>query len=127
MRSSRAPSPIPTCARRRSATSAPPAETISWGSSTVEADVDLKVEAIRALGAAGGHAGTTLQEIYRGTADERVKHAVIDALFVDEDARTMIVLARGEKDRELRRSMLQKLSMMDSPDALEFLSKQLDN
>jgi len=55
------------------------------------------------------------------------KRAVIDALFVDGDARTMIVLARGEKDRELRRAMLQKLSMMDSPDAVEFLNQQLEN
>ena len=36
-------------------------------------------------------------------------------------------MARGEKDPELRREAVQKLALMDSEEAMEFLLEQLED
>ena len=92
-----------------------------------EPDPGLRMQAVRNLGVVGGEKATAaLKEIYRSSADIEVKRAVLDSFFVSDDVKALLEVAKGEKNRELRREALQKLSQMDSPEALDFLSKQLD-
>jgi HEAT repeat protein len=92
-----------------------------------ETDPDLRQQAVRNIGLVGGDkASAALREIYRSSNDAAVKNAVLEAFFVGDDAKSLVEVAKGEKDRELRRAALQKLSQMDSPEALDFLGKQLD-
>ncbi|MEO8502647.1 MAG: HEAT repeat domain-containing protein [Acidobacteriota bacterium] len=92
-----------------------------------EPDPELRMQAVRNLGVVGGEKATAaLKEIYRSSTDVEVKRAVLDSFFVSDDVKALLEVAKGEKNRDLRREALQKLSQMDSPEALDFLSKQLD-
>ena len=78
-------------------------------------DPELRRAAINALGVAGTEkAGEVLLEIYRGSADQGTRLEVIDALFVQDDAKALIGLFRAEKDARLKRAIVEKLSIMDS-------------
>jgi hypothetical protein len=66
-----------------------------------------------------------LQAIYR-TADRETRRAVLDAFLIQDDALGLVAVARAETDRELKREALERLAMMDSDEAREFLLESLD-
>lgn len=91
-----------------------------------ETDRELRRKAIESLGVSGsGRAGEVLKEIYKRETDVDMKEAVLNAFFVQDNAKALIEVAKEEKDPQLRRAALQKLSIMSSPEALDFLLKQL--
>jgi outer membrane protein assembly factor BamD (BamD/ComL family) len=93
-----------------------------------ERDPELLRHAVQNLGLVGGaKSHAALKDIYRGSNDVKVKTAVLEAFFIGDDPKDLIEVAKGESNRELRREALKRLSQMDSPEALDFLSKQLDN
>ena len=49
--------------------------------------------------------------------------AVIEGLFIQDNAKALIELFRAEKDPALKRQIVQKLGLMDSDEAMEFLEK----
>lgn len=69
--------------------------------------------------------GETLRSLY-STGDEPARRAVIEALFIQSNAKALIDLARAEKNPALRREIVQYLSLMDSQEARDFLSKAFD-
>ena len=82
---------------------------------------DLQMRAIRYLGAMNGN-GQLLSGIYRGTNDLAAKRAVIDSLFRDrQGAKALADLARTEKDPNLKKLIVSRLSNMSSPDATDYL------
>jgi hypothetical protein len=89
-----------------------------------EKDPKLRAEAIRKLGLMGG-TGQTLLNFYAG-GDENVKEAVLDALFVQGNAKALIGLARKETDRKMKKEILQKLSVMGSDDAVAYMLEILE-
>jgi HEAT repeat protein len=92
-----------------------------------ERDPEVQRRAIQGLGVAGGEeAQDTLAALYRATSDREVKSAVIEALFVNGGAQALIDIFRQEKDRELKREALQKLSMMDDDEASSLLMEILE-
>lgn len=92
-----------------------------------ERDAGLRGKAIQSLGVIHSEeARKALRSLYDANADVQVRAAVIEALFVQNNAKTLIELYRGEKDRALRRKILEWLSHMDNPDAEAFLLKSLD-
>jgi hypothetical protein len=90
--------------------------------------VELRKAALQRLGAVGGKdTASTLVQIYRTESNAEMKGAALDGLFVDDDAKDLIALARAETDPQMRKRIVEKLAVMDSKEAkdymLEILSK----
>lgn len=87
----------------------------------------LKHKAIEALGVAGGaQAREALLALYNSDPDRALREQVIEALFVADEARALIDLARKESDPALRREIVEKLANMDSREATEYMLEILN-
>ena len=92
-----------------------------------ETDVPLRAAAVRTLGLIGRErTGPTLVSIYRSDAGAAVRRAALDGLFVQNNARALVELARQEKDPKWKREIVQKLSVMNSKEAADYLSSLLE-
>jgi hypothetical protein len=88
--------------------------------------LDLKVTAIRNLGLlGGGRSGDLLLSLYNTDGRYEVRTAVVDALFIQGNAKTLVNLARNEKNAETKHEIIQKLSVMRSKDATDYLMEFL--
>ena len=84
----------------------------------------VRAQAIRGLGLTEGEkSAEALRSIYSSSSDASIRKAVLEALFIQQNARALIDLYRSEKDREVRREIVRYLSMMDSEEATQFMSK----
>jgi hypothetical protein len=92
---------------------------------TNEKDMELRADAIRKLGLMGHKSAPALLNFY-ATGNAEVKEAVIDGLFVMGNAKALIELARKETSRELKREILQKLSVMNNDDAVAYMLQILE-
>jgi HEAT repeat protein len=89
-----------------------------------EKDPGLRRKAISGLGINDSpQAAAALKSIYAANADAGTRHAVIEGLFIQDNAKALIELFRTEKDPALKREIVQKLGLMDSDEAMEFLAK----
>lgn len=89
-----------------------------------EKDPGLRRKAISGLGINDSpQAAAALKSLYTSNADADTRRAVIEGLFVQDNAKALIELFHAEKDRALRREIVQKLGNMDSDEATEFLAK----
>jgi HEAT repeat protein len=93
-----------------------------------EKDPELRGAAVRNLGLMGGaQTAEALLGLYGTEKDPSVRRSVVNALFLQGNATALVALARKESDVEMKKSIVQKLSMMDSKAAtdymLEILSK----
>ena len=88
-----------------------------------EPNVDLRKEAIRNLGVTGGQ--SELQSMYAKETDRGVKEEILNAYFIGGDAKGLIAAARTEKDPELKKKAVEKLSLMGSKEANEYLMELL--
>ena len=89
-----------------------------------EKDPALRRKAISGLGINDSPQATAaLKSLYTANADAGVRLAVIEGLFVQDNAKALIELFRSEKDPALKRKIVQRLGNMDSDEATEFLSK----
>jgi len=84
-----------------------------------ESNPELRKEAIRNLGVTGGQA--ELQPLYAKETDRGVKEEILNAYFIGGDAKGLIAVARAEKDPELKKKAVEKLSLMGSKEANEYL------
>jgi len=92
-----------------------------------ETDPKLKRQAIRIIGISGGrNAGPTLVDIYQKSNDPEIKNAALEGLFVSDNAKSLVTLARAEKDSAMRKRIVEKLSVMDNKDANDYLIEILD-
>jgi tetratricopeptide (TPR) repeat protein len=91
-----------------------------------EKDPELRKTAIRNLGLMK-RSGTTeaLTGIYASDAALDVKKAVVNALFLQNNATGLVALARAEKNAELKKDIVSKLSNMKSKEATEYLMELL--
>jgi HEAT repeat protein len=93
---------------------------------TTEKNLDLKVAAIRNLGLIGEkRTGQFLVQMYQTDTRREIREAVINGLFVQNNARALVELARNEKDRDLKHEIVQKLSVMGNKDAMDYLMEFL--
>lgn len=91
-----------------------------------EKDMELRREAVRNLGLVGGdNAGSALQSIYSKEADRGVREEALNALFIQGNAKALVAIARNEKDPELKKVAVQKLSLMHSKDATDYMMELL--
>jgi HEAT repeat protein len=89
-----------------------------------EKDPALRRKAISGLGINDSpKAAAALKSIYTSNADTGVRRAVIEGLFIQDNAKALIELFRAETNPALKREIMQKLSLMDSDEAMKFLEK----
>ena len=89
-----------------------------------EPNPELRKEAVRNLGITGGQA--ELQALYAKESDRGVKEEILNAYFIGGDAKGLIAAAKTEKDPELKKKAVQKLSLMGSKEANEYLMELLE-
>lgn len=91
-----------------------------------EKDPDLRRTAIRNLGLVhSDDSAKALQTIYSKETDRGLKEEVLNAYFLQGNASAIVAVARNEKDPELKRVAVQKLSLMHSKEATDYLMEIL--
>jgi hypothetical protein len=101
----------------------PKAREIMLAAARNPADRELQMNAIHQLGLM--RAGDDLVKLYTPDASPEIKRAVAQGLFIGGNATRLVELARAEKDPAMKRSLVQKLSMMKSPAATDYLLELL--
>src|SRR4029079_7699020 len=87
-----------------------------------EKDPELRSSAVKNLGLMGGpKTGEALVEIYGTEKDPGVRKGVVNALFLQSNAAALVALARKENDVEMRKAIVQKLSLMQSKVASDYM------
>jgi HEAT repeat protein len=91
-----------------------------------EKDPELRRAAVRNLGLIrSDDSGKALQSIYAKDADRGVREEVLNAFFIQGNATALVTIARNEKDAELKRTAVQKLSVMHSKEGTDYLMELL--
>jgi hypothetical protein len=91
-----------------------------------EKDPELRRSAIRNLGLIhSDDSGKALQEIYSKETDHEVKAEVLNAYFLQGNAKALVAIARSEKDPELKKAAVSKLSLMHSKEGTDYLMELL--
>jgi hypothetical protein len=91
-----------------------------------EKDPELRRAAVRNLGLIhSDDSGKALQSIYAKDADRGVREEVLNAFFIQGNASALVAIARNEKDPELKKAAVQKLSLMRSKEATDYLMELL--
>lgn len=89
-------------------------------------DPELRRTAIRNLGLIhSDESSKALQSIYSKETDRSVKEEVLNSYFLQNNAGAIVAIARGEKDPELKRVAVSKLSIMHSKEATDYLMEIL--
>jgi len=91
-----------------------------------EKEPELRKAAIRNLGLmkrAG--TGEALTAIYASDTTPDVRKAVVNALFLQNNAAALVTLARAEKNPEVKKEIVSKLSIMKSKEAMDYLMELL--
>jgi HEAT repeat protein len=91
-----------------------------------EKDPELRKTAIRNLGLMK-RTGTSeaLVSIYGSDSALDVRKAVVNALFLQNNGKALVDLARAEKNPEMKKEIVSKLSIMKSKDATDYLMELL--
>lgn len=91
-----------------------------------EPDPELRRTAVRNLGLMGAEkTGQALTTIYSSDKDPAVRQAAVEALFIQENAEALVALARKESDPEMKRHIVERLSLMHSKVATDYLMELL--
>ena len=92
-----------------------------------EQNPELRRTAVRNLGLMGGKdTGAALADIYSTDKDPAIRQAVIQALFIQNNAESLVALARKEQDPAMKKDIVQKLSLMNSKVATDYLLELLN-
>jgi hypothetical protein len=91
-----------------------------------EKDPELRRVAVRNLGLIHSEdSAKALQSIYAKETDRGIKEEVLNAYFIQGNAAAIVAIARNEKDPELKRTAVSKLSIMHSKEATDYLMEIL--
>jgi hypothetical protein len=91
-----------------------------------EKDPEIRRTAIHNLGLIGSEdARQALPTIYAKETDRENKETVLNALFIQGNAHALVTIARGEKDPELKKLAVSKLSLMNSKEGNDYLMEIL--
>jgi len=89
-------------------------------------DPELRRTAIRNLGLIhSDDSAKALQGIYAKESDRGVKEEVLNAYFLQNNATAIVAIARVEKDPQLKKTAVSKLSIMHSKEATDYLMELL--
>ena len=104
----------------------PKARDIMLATAKNNANPEQQLRAIRYLGMMGNADDRDLLAgIYRASTDTSVKRTVMNTLFMQRNAKALVDLARGEKDPQMKKELVSKLSVMKAPEATDYLLELL--
>jgi hypothetical protein len=91
-----------------------------------EKDPEVRRAAVHNLGLLGGEgAGSALQTLYNKEQDRAIRAEVLNALFIQGNAKVLVAVARSEKDPALKKTAVEKLSLMNSKEATDYMMELL--
>jgi len=91
-----------------------------------EQDPELRRTAIRSLGQLRRtETGPRLTALYDKEQNVEVRKAVVDALFIQNNATALVAIARKERDPELKQELVRKLATMKDKEATDYLLELL--
>jgi hypothetical protein len=92
-----------------------------------ERDPSLRRTAIRNLGLMGSsRTGEALVSLYASEKEPEIKKEIIQAFFLQNNAKALVDIARKESDPEMKKHAVQKLSLMNSKEGTEYLMEILN-
>ena len=92
-----------------------------------EKDPAVLDKAINTLGLVGGDESlAALTKVYNSQTDLSMKKKVITALFLHGAGKEMVALARKETNPQIKRELIQKMSLMNSPEITEYMMEILN-
>ena len=87
---------------------------------------ELKIAAIKSLGLMGGNGhGDVLVSIYQSDPDVQVRRAVLNALFLQQDGKALVDLARAEKDPHMKEEIVKKMALVHSKETTDYMMEIL--
>ncbi len=86
---------------------------------------DVQIQAIHMYGIGQGNSDE-LAKIYASAKEPEVKREVVNALFIQHNSKAIIELARKESNPAMKQDLVQKLSLMRSPEATAYLVEILN-
>ena len=89
-----------------------------------EKDPGLRASAIKSLGLMGSH-GDDLVSIFKSDQNPEVRHAVLQALFLQGNGKALVDLARNEKDPAVKREIVKKMSLVQSKEVTDYMMEIL--
>ncbi len=91
-----------------------------------EKDPSLRIAAIKSLGLMAGRAhGDVLVSIYQSDQNPEVRRAVLNALFIQQNGKALVDLARSEKDPKWKQEIVQKMSLVHSKEVTDYMLEVL--
>lgn len=103
---------------------------VEWIATLAKSDADPKMRAaaIEMLGPVGSRkTGDLLIQLWKSVTTRDEKEAVLDALFVQGNAKALIGLAKSEPDRKLRREIVERIAMLKDPEAQVYMMQFLED
>ena len=89
--------------------------------------LEMRRTALERLGAVGDeNTNATLLQVYRSDSNPEMKDAALQGLFINDDAKDLITLARSENDPQMKRRIVEKLAVMDSKEAKDYMLELLN-
>jgi HEAT repeat protein len=90
-------------------------------------EVEVRRAAIHGLGISDSKSSrATLLEMYPVERSPEVKNAILEGLFIQDDAHDLIGLFRKETDPDLKKRIAEKLAVMDNKEAHDFMIEILN-
>jgi HEAT repeat protein len=91
-----------------------------------EKDPALRIAAIKSMGLMGKRGpGEVLVSIYKSDSNPEVRAAVLNALFLQQNGKALVDLARAEKDPKWKQEIVQKMSLVHSKEVTDYMVEVL--
>ncbi len=91
-----------------------------------EKDPELRRAAVRNLGLVrSDDSGKALATIYANETDRGIREEVLNAYFLQGNASAIVAIAKAEKDLGLKKKAVEKLSLMHSKEASDYMMELL--
>ncbi|HTG27795.1 MAG TPA: HEAT repeat domain-containing protein [Methylomirabilota bacterium] len=91
-----------------------------------EKDPELRRAAVRNLGLVrSDESGKALATIYANETDRGIREEVLNAYFLQGNASAIVAIARAEKDPGLKKKAVEKLALMHSKEASDYMMEIL--
>ncbi len=91
-----------------------------------DSDPELRAAAIKSLGLMGNKVqGDTMVSLFENDKDVQVRKAVLNSLFLQQNGKALVDLARREKDPEMKREIVSKMAMIHSKEVTDYMMELL--
>lgn len=86
----------------------------------------LRVAAIKSLGLMGSNGrGDVLVSIYQSDTNPEVREAVLNALFLQQNGKALVDLARSEKNSQMKEEIVKKMALVHSKETTAYMMELL--